>query len=122
MRTRTRSCRACGRSAPEDCLLLCDTHTRAQMHTHHTCMHARKRTHTHTIHTCMHVHERTRSCRACGRSAPEDRLLLCDGCEAACHTHCMRPVLGRVPDGDWFCHGCEAQLQGSRMGEEEAVR
>ena len=40
-------------------------------------------------------------------------LLLCDGCDEAYHTHCLRPQLDNIPDGDWFCVQC------SGGGEEE---
>ncbi|KAF5833221.1 hypothetical protein DUNSADRAFT_10536 [Dunaliella salina] len=61
-------------------------------------------------------------CGACGRSEPEDKLLLCDGCDAAYHIHCLKPALPQVPQGDWFCHACEQQLQNSVMSSEEALR
>ncbi|KAG2500193.1 hypothetical protein HYH03_001773 [Edaphochlamys debaryana] len=50
-------------------------------------------------------------CQACKKSAPDDSLLLCDGCDAPCHTHCLSPPLAEVPESDYFCHHCEAQLQ-----------
>ena len=35
-------------------------------------------------------------------------ILLCDGCDAACHLSCAkdRPKLTKVPHGDWYCSGC----------------
>lgn len=30
-----------------------------------------------------------------------DKLLLCDGCDWACHTFCLTPQLDAVPEGDW---------------------
>ena len=35
-------------------------------------------------------------------------ILLCDGCDAACHLSCAkdRHKLTKVPDGDWYCSGC----------------
>jgi hypothetical protein len=35
-------------------------------------------------------------------------MLLCDGCNAACHTLCCSPPLDRVPEGDWLCRHCAA--------------
>eukprot|EP00967_Tisochrysis_lutea_P044568 scaffold54091_cov16-Tisochrysis_lutea.AAC.1 len=34
-------------------------------------------------------------CGACGRSEPDDKLLLCDGCDAAYHIHCLKPALSQ---------------------------
>ena len=44
-------------------------------------------------------------CQVCGLGNDEDVLLLCDGCEAACHTFCIN--LDGVPFGQWFCENCE---------------
>jgi len=46
-------------------------------------------------------------CVLCGKSSRPDLLLLCDSCDDAWHTHCLRPKLWFVPDGDWFCPICE---------------
>uniref|UniRef100_A0A4W5NKB9 [histone H3]-trimethyl-L-lysine(4) demethylase n=1 Tax=Hucho hucho TaxID=62062 RepID=A0A4W5NKB9_9TELE len=39
----------------------------------------------------------------------EDRLLLCDGCDASYHTFCLIPPLHDIPKGDWRCPKCLAQ-------------
>ena len=44
-------------------------------------------------------------CMICGCSDNEDVLLLCDGCDTACHTFCAD--LDSVPHGSWFCDSCE---------------
>lgn len=36
-----------------------------------------------------------------------DLLLLCDSCDDAWHTFCLRPQLWYVPDDDWFCPKCQ---------------
>jgi hypothetical protein len=36
------------------------------------------------------------SCGACGRAEPEEKLMLCDGCDAAYHTQCLKPALSQV--------------------------
>ena len=38
-------------------------------------------------------------------------ILLCDGCDAACHLSCAkdRPKLTKVPHGDWYCSGCTSK-------------
>ncbi|KAE8454112.1 hypothetical protein EG329_005035 [Mollisiaceae sp. DMI_Dod_QoI] len=46
-----------------------------------------------------------RPCPVCGAADQEELLLLCDGCDAPYHTHCIG--LGdRIPNGNWFCMEC----------------
>ncbi|NXG79391.1 PHRF1 protein, partial [Baryphthengus martii] len=45
-------------------------------------------------------------CEVCGRSDREDRLLLCDGCDAGYHMECLNPALSEVPVDEWFCPAC----------------
>uniref|UniRef100_A0A8C3VYK3 PHD and ring finger domains 1 n=1 Tax=Catagonus wagneri TaxID=51154 RepID=A0A8C3VYK3_9CETA len=47
-------------------------------------------------------------CEVCGRSDREDRLLLCDGCDAGYHMECLEPPLQEVPVDEWFCPECAA--------------
>ncbi|XP_072495632.1 PHD and RING finger domain-containing protein 1 isoform X2 [Notamacropus eugenii] len=47
-------------------------------------------------------------CEVCGRSDREDRLLLCDGCDAGYHMECLNPSLSEVPVNEWFCPECVA--------------
>ena len=46
------------------------------------------------------------SCEVCERGDREEELLLCDGCDHACHLSCMRPPLRSVP-ALWFCSRCK---------------
>ncbi|KAJ1178770.1 hypothetical protein NDU88_004012 [Pleurodeles waltl] len=46
------------------------------------------------------------NCEVCGRCDREDRLLLCDGCDAGYHMECLNPPLGSVPVDEWFCPEC----------------
>ncbi|XP_064194076.1 PHD and RING finger domain-containing protein 1-like [Anguilla rostrata] len=46
------------------------------------------------------------SCEVCGRRDREDRLLLCDGCDAGYHIECLTPPLDAVPVEEWFCPEC----------------
>lgn len=48
--------------------------------------------------------EEARPCPVCNTSDHEEVLLLCDGCDAAYHTHCIG--LEDVPEGAWFCMEC----------------
>ncbi|CAK6960028.1 PHD and RING finger domain-containing protein 1 [Scomber scombrus] len=59
------------------------------------------------------------SCEVCGGSDREDRLLLCDGCDAGYHTDCLTPPLDAVPVEEWFCPECEANNRHSRGSAEE---
>uniref|UniRef100_A0A8C2C197 PHD and ring finger domains 1 n=1 Tax=Cyprinus carpio TaxID=7962 RepID=A0A8C2C197_CYPCA len=48
------------------------------------------------------------SCEVCGGRDREDRLLLCDGCDAGYHMECLTPPLDAVPVEEWFCPECIA--------------
>jgi len=43
------------------------------------------------------------ACMACGEGGGGRVMLLCDGCDRACHLKCTVPRLRRTPAGDWFC-------------------
>uniref|UniRef100_A0AAQ4RJQ6 [histone H3]-trimethyl-L-lysine(4) demethylase n=1 Tax=Gasterosteus aculeatus aculeatus TaxID=481459 RepID=A0AAQ4RJQ6_GASAC len=81
------------------------------------------------------VHVKTTSVRNSGRDhlpcrlwlfpPPEDRLLLCDGCDDSYHTFCLIPPLQDVPKGDWRCPKCvaeECSKPREAFGFEQAVR
>ncbi|XP_071617668.1 PHD and RING finger domain-containing protein 1 isoform X2 [Heliangelus exortis] len=59
-------------------------------------------------------------CEVCGRSDREDRLLLCDGCDAGYHMECLNPPLSEVPVDEWFCPGC-APMGGSAAADTDHV-
>lgn len=40
-------------------------------------------------------------CQFCASGDFEEKLLLCDGCDKGYHTHCFRPVMVDIPEGDW---------------------
>ncbi len=42
-------------------------------------------------------------CMTCSEGGGGRVLLLCDGCDRACHLKCTVPRLRRTPAGDWFC-------------------
>ena len=77
------------------------------------------------VHTSLFTPSAPCSCRACGEGEPEASILLCDGCDDAYHMQCLRPAIKAVPEGTWFCHKCEQDVQvggemlggGSRQGE-----
>ncbi|KAJ1277630.1 hypothetical protein BS78_04G018300 [Paspalum vaginatum] len=47
-------------------------------------------------------------CEACGSGDAAAELMLCDGCDRGFHIFCLRPILPRVPAGDWFCASCRS--------------
>lgn len=61
-------------------------------------------------------------CSVCGKSEPENTLLLCDGCDVATHTTCLRPALPAVPDHHWFCKQCDKQISHACMSVDAACR
>ena len=53
--------------------------------------------------------EEDERCHVCTKGEEGDVMLLCDGCDNACHLSCCNPPLKRVPKGDWFCTDCKAK-------------
>uniref|UniRef100_A0A8C4P0J5 Bromodomain adjacent to zinc finger domain, 2A n=1 Tax=Dicentrarchus labrax TaxID=13489 RepID=A0A8C4P0J5_DICLA len=51
------------------------------------------------------------TCQVCRKGDNDDCLLLCDGCDRGCHMYCLRPKITQVPEGDWFCPTCVAQVR-----------
>ncbi|KAG6460234.1 hypothetical protein O3G_MSEX011847 [Manduca sexta] len=56
------------------------------------------------------VVEDTTVCEICGRSDNEETMLLCDGCDLGYHMQCLTPPLGQVPENQWLCPNCDANL------------
>lgn len=53
------------------------------------------------------------TCEVCCVGDREDELLLCDGCDHACHLACMRPPRSVIP-ALWFCQRCVAAAMDKR--------
>lgn len=54
------------------------------------------------------VEEDVKVCDICGDAGREDLLAVCSRCsDGAEHTYCMRVMLDKVPEGDWFCEECK---------------
>lgn len=47
-------------------------------------------------------------CEQCGSGEKDDEILLCDKCDKGFHMLCVRPIVVRVPIGQWFCPSCTA--------------
>ncbi|KAF0935039.1 hypothetical protein E2562_029548 [Oryza meyeriana var. granulata] len=56
-------------------------------------------------------------CEACGSGESAAELLLCDGCDRGLHIFCLRPILPRVPAGDWFCPCCASPSPRSKKSQ-----
>ena len=54
------------------------------------------------------------TCGTCGEGGDEDRLMLCDGCDAGHHCFCVG--LDTVPLEEWYCRIC-AETNDSRARE-----
>ena len=46
-------------------------------------------------------------CAVCSRVDSPEAILLCDGCDAENHMHCLIPPLSKIPKGRWFCWNCK---------------
>ena len=52
---------------------------------------------------------REATCAVCRNDDDEHLLLLCDGCDSACHTYCLYPPLEEPPEDSWYCTICTEQ-------------
>lgn len=60
-------------------------------------------------------------CAQCGSGGNGDELLLCHKCDRGFHLFCLRPLLGSVSRGSWFCAQCSAQLPNKPDTEKKAL-
>ncbi|KAK6246286.1 hypothetical protein QUC31_001057 [Theobroma cacao] len=56
-------------------------------------------------------------CRNCLTDKDDDKIVLCDGCDAAYHIYCMKPPRTSIPRGKWFCRKCDAGIQRIRRAK-----
>ena len=61
---------------------------------------------------------RTMRCVICDLGDDENKMVLCDGCDAGYHLYCLRPKLSQVPRGRWFCPACEIREDARRRSAE----
>ncbi|CAL4060724.1 unnamed protein product, partial [Meganyctiphanes norvegica] len=52
-------------------------------------------------------------CQFCHSGDHEEKLLLCDGCDKGYHTHCFKPPMVNIPEGDWYCYECVNKFSGT---------
>ena len=62
------------------------------------------------------------SCRTCLKENNEDRIILCDHCDAAHHIYCLRPPLSQVPEGIWMCPRCTTWFKAMEKQTKIVVR
>ncbi|KAK8642880.1 hypothetical protein V6N13_012205 [Hibiscus sabdariffa] len=55
--------------------------------------------------------------RTCLVDKDDDKIVLCDGCDAAYHIYCLKPQRTSIPSGKWFCKNCDAGIQQIRRGK-----
>ncbi|XVF39233.1 hypothetical protein PTKIN_Ptkin01aG0019400 [Pterospermum kingtungense] len=56
-------------------------------------------------------------CRTCLTDKDDDKIVLCDGCDAAYHIYCMKPPRTSIPRGKWFCRNCDVGIQRIRRAK-----
>ena len=61
---------------------------------------------------------RTMRCVTCDLGDDENKMVLCDGCDAGHHLYCLRPKLSQVPRGRWFCPACGIREDARRRSAE----
>jgi len=56
------------------------------------------------------------SCRLCDGKCgtPDDKMVLCDHCDAMYGIHCLRPRLSKPPSGIWHCPECAPKIKSSK--------
>uniref|UniRef100_A0A3P9CKT5 Bromodomain adjacent to zinc finger domain protein 1A n=1 Tax=Maylandia zebra TaxID=106582 RepID=A0A3P9CKT5_9CICH len=54
-------------------------------------------------------------CRICRCKGDADNMVLCDSCDRGHHTHCLRPRMKSVPEGEWFCPDCRPKQRSNRL-------
>jgi len=45
-------------------------------------------------------------CKVCNTDKDDGSVLLCDICDGGYHIYCLKPPLGAVLEGKWYCPSC----------------
>ncbi|PNY15727.1 histone-lysine N-methyltransferase ATXR5-like protein [Trifolium pratense] len=56
-------------------------------------------------------------CEKCGSGDNPDELILCDRCDGGFHMKCVRPILARIPIGQWICPNCSGTKKETKFTE-----
>jgi len=60
-------------------------------------------------------------CEICRSSGDDSRLLICDKCELGYHMYCCKPIIAKVPVGDWLCKNCQPNVKDEKKSFERRL-
>ena len=105
---RERLCKLCGKHEDDDKrFITCDHSLCIYKYYHIRCLKSHQVARQHHKHggwycpSCL--------CRECLVDKDDELIVMCDGCDEGFHIYCMKPPLGSVPKGKWFCVSCNIE-------------